>query len=393
VIRAIWTVFRKEVLESLRDRRTLTTALLFGPLLGPLLIIATLQFVANREDRDANKPVEIQVAYAERAPKLIEYLKANGVATESTRLDAIGAEAAVRQRDHKLVLLIPEEFATAFQASKPAPVQIYLDGGSTKDSRQLRRLNAVLTQYSQTVAQLRLLARGVDPSIGLPVAVQRIDISTPRSRAEIGLGMLSYILMFAMLLGGMYLCIDATAGERERGSLEALLTVPVAREHLVYGKILAASALMTLSLMLTIVASAVAGSMVQLESAGLTLDLCAATALRMFLTTWPFIPLGAALMTLIASFTKSYREAQSWLGIAMLVPTLPLAFASVVGLKPSMATMALPSLSQHFLIMSAIKGEPLPLSWFAISAGVSLLAAVAVTYLVSRLYQREAILG
>jgi sodium transport system permease protein len=107
----------------------------------------------------------------------------------------------------------------------------------------------------------------------------------------------------------------------------------------------------------------------------------------------PFIPLGAGLMTLIASFTRSYREAQSWLGVAMLVPTLPLALASVLSLKPSLATMAIPSLSQHFQLMAALRGETLPVSWVLLSAGVSLAAGVLICWMVGRLYQRESILG
>src|SRR4029079_3464542 len=111
--------------------------------------------------------------------------------------------------------------------------------------------------YGMTVARLRLVLRGVDPTILSPVAVQNIDVSTPATRSVLALGTLSYIVLLTMLMGGFYLSIDATAGERERGSLEPLLTLRVRREQLIYGKILAACAYMALSLILTVSAFAI----------------------------------------------------------------------------------------------------------------------------------------
>jgi sodium transport system permease protein len=291
------------------------------------------------------------------------------------------------------VLSIPGDFGARLADSSPAPVYLYYDAANTDDSRSLRRISGLITQYGLTIAQLRLTARGVDPAIVAPIAVLGIDVSTPRSRSETVLGMLSYIVMFAMLLGGMYLAIDATAGERERGSLEPLLTTPVARAQIVYGKVLATCAFMFISLVLTLSTTAFALSRVHLDGAGIAVDFSAGTVLRMVLVMLPFIPLGAGLMTLIASFTRSYREAQSWLGVAMLVPTLPLAIASVLALKPSTATMAIPSLSQHFQLMAALRGETLPVSWVLLSAGVCIAAGAVVCWIVGRLYQRESILG
>src|SRR5439155_212050 len=107
---------------------------------------------------------------------------------------------------------------------------------------------ALLGQYASLLARLRVVARGVDPLVLSPLALQDIDVATPASRSVLALGTLSYLVLLTMLMGGMYLAIDATAGERERGSLEPLLTVPVRREALMFGKILATCAYMTASL-------------------------------------------------------------------------------------------------------------------------------------------------
>jgi sodium transport system permease protein len=207
------------------------------------------------------------------------------------------------------------------------------------------------------------------------------------------LGTLTYLVLLTMLLGGMYLAIDATAGERERGSLEALLTLPVRRELLIFGKILATCAYMTLSLTITVSAFAILLRFTGLERFGMSVNFGPAVALRVILYCLPLVPLGAALMTIVAACTRSYREAQTWLGLVLLVPTLPLAFAALLGLRPRLALMAVPSLSQHFLITSLLRAEPLPAADVAVSAGVTLLLGGALVALAGRLYRREALLG
>jgi len=130
-------------------------------------------------------------------------------------------------------------------------------------------------------------------------------------------------------MGGLYLAIDSTAGERERGSLEALLSLPVARWSLVGGKVLATCVYMAISLALSLTAFVVVFRFVPLERIGMSANLGFSTALTFFIICLSFIPLGATLMTLVASFTRTYREAQTYLTTVLLVPTLPIAFASI----------------------------------------------------------------
>jgi sodium transport system permease protein len=196
-----------------------------------------------------------------------------------------------------------------------------------------------------------------------------------------------------MFMGGLYLAIDATAGERERGSLEPLFTTPAPRAHLIYGKLLAVCVYMFFSLTLTLVACALVLPLIRIEDFGMTADLGAWTVVRLILVTLPLIPLGAALMALVASFTRSYREAQSYLGFVIVVPTLPLAFVGALSLQPSPALMAIPSLSQHFLMTSLLRGDALVPAQVLISAGTSLTLGIALAWFAGRLYMREAILG
>jgi sodium transport system permease protein len=225
------------------------------------------------------------------------------------------------------------------------------------------------------------------------VAINDVDVATPTGRAVMILGFMTYFVLFAVLMGGLYLAIDSTAGERERGSLEALLSLPVPRASLVGGKLLATSAYMCLSLAITLTGFVVVFRFVPLERLGMSANLGPGTALALFAVCLPFVPLGAALMSFVASFTRSYREAQTYLTTVLLVPTLPIAFASIYSLKTKSSLMPIPSLSQHLLMTSILKAEPVAPFDVCVSATASLALALGLGILIARHWKRESMLG
>ncbi len=393
MIRAILTVFIKEFRENLRDRRTLISALLLGPLLGPVLFSGAMSLNIEQGVTRSDGPVTLAVAHAERAPNLLAFLHQYGVEIQPIDVDADGARSAIREHRQSVVLVVTDQFGKQLAAGDPAPLALYADSSDTTNSRNVTRVRALLGQYGVLIARLRITARGIDPMVLSPLAVQDIDVSTPASRSVLLLGTLSYLILLTMLMGGMYLAIDTTAGERERGSLEALLTVPVKRQQLIYGKILATCAYMILSLTLTVTAFAIALRFIGLEQIGMSVNFGPLVALRVILFCLPLVPLGAALMTIVAAFTRSYREAQTYLGLVLLVPTLPLVFAGMLGLRPTATLMMVPSLSQHFLITSLLRDEPISAAYFALSVLATLAVGTVLMLIAGRLYDREALLG
>jgi sodium transport system permease protein len=390
---AILTVFRKEFLENLRDRRTILTGLLVGPLMGPLLISVVLSVMVQRGAVQDEVALDLAVAHAERAPNLVRFMRERGVNIEEVDFDDAEAREATREHRKRLVLMITAEYAERFTAAQPAPLQLYADASDAEIQRDAQRARRVIGQFGATMVQLRMTARGTDPLILAPIVVQEVDVSTPASRSVLALGAVSYIVLLSMLMGGLYLAIDATAGERERGSLEPLLTVPVKRSDLIYGKILATCAYMSMSLVLTVTAFAITLRYVGLERFDMSVNFGPLTALKIALCSLPLVPLGASLMTIVAAYTRSYREAQTYLGLVLMVPTLPLVFAGMLGLRPTAWLMSVPSLSQHFLITSLLRDEPLSASYLAISVAVTLTLGLLLALFAGRLYRREALLG
>jgi sodium transport system permease protein len=390
---AFWTVLKKELRENLRDRRTLLSALVFGPLGAPVLFAVLMNVTLERSAERADQPLAIAVAGAEHAPNLVDFLLRQGATVSAFEGGGPAAASAVRAREQKLVLVIPANYGARLRAAAPATVQLYADSSDTSATAARTRVSLWLQAYGSQLASQRLQARGISPLVAQPVYVDAVDVATPATRALLVLGMLSYFIVFSTLVGGLYVAIDSTAGERERGSLEPLLTTPVPRSQLVYGKIAAAAVCMTSSLALTVTAFAIGLRFVRLEQLGMTANFGPDVAAGVFALMLPFVLLGASLMTIVASFTRSYREAQSWLTAVLFVPTVPIIFAALYQLPSSTQLMWVPSLSQHLLINSLLRAEPLELAHVLISVGATLGFGLVLAWVAARLYRREAILG
>jgi sodium transport system permease protein len=389
-MRALLIVFLKELIENARDRRTVLSALVLGPLGAPLLFTVMMNISLARGHERAERPLELPVAGGEHAPNLLGFLRGQGVRVEAFTGDPA---AAVRAHSRRLVLVIPAGIGAELEHGRPAAVRLYTDSSDTSAGTDRARAAALLHAYAGRIAAWRLEARGIAPALLQPIVVDEVDVSTPAGRAVALLGMLSYFIVFATLMGGVYVTIDSTAGERERGSLEPLLTLPVARGALVGGKILAAAAWMTVSLTLTVSAFTVSLRFVRLDALGMAANLGPRVALAIIALMLPFVLLGAALMSCVASFTRSYREAQSWLTAVLLIPTVPIMFAAIYQLKERLGLMWIPSLGQHLLINGLLRAEPLDPAQVLTSVLATSAAALALAFVAARLYGREHILG
>jgi len=386
-------VFAKEVLDNFRERRALVSALIMGPLFGPALFAFVINLSVGRSLATADQSMDLPVIGAERAPELVRYLGSRNIVVVDGPADRDAAVAAVKAGKHNVVLYIPEDFGEQLRAAQPARVEVFADEANTVADRDARRARNALQDYSRELAALRLVARGISPLVMKPINVDDVDVSTPSGRSAVLLGMMSYFFIFGTLMGGMYLAIDSTAGERERGSLEPLLALPVTREQLMLGKIAATCAFMALSLLLSLTAFFVALKFMPLEQLGMTPNFGPPVVMAAFGILAPFILLGAALMTLVASFTKSYKEAQTWLSMVLVAPTLPILIVSILTIRPRLEFMFIPSLSQHLLLVHMIKNEPLKLLDVTISVSSTLAIGAALTYVCARLYRRESLLG
>ena len=346
-------VFLKEVRENLRDKRTLINALVTGPLIAPLMFIVIINLVISRQLNQAEAPLELPVIGASNAPNLLEALRQQGFDPQPSVADPI---ATVRNRDAPAVLRIPSDFGESWGKGDPAQVEVYYDSSRRDMQQPVNRLKAMLERYSRLNGAMRLVARGLSPALAAPVVVGERDQSTPRSRAGALFSMLPYFFVLTVFIGGMYLAIDLTAGERERQSLEPLFANPVPRWRILLGKIGAICVFSVSSLLVCVTAFTLAGRLIPTERLGMDLGLGPAFALEVVVLMLPLLLLIAALQTLVAAFSRSYREAQTYLGILMIVPALPSVLLAVTPVKTASWMYAVPLLGQQVGITELLMG-------------------------------------
>jgi sodium transport system permease protein len=346
-------VFLKEVRENLRDKRTLLNALVTGPLIAPLMFVMILNVVISRQVNQAEAPLELPVIGASNAPNLVEALRQQGFEPQPPVADPI---AAVRNRDAAAVLRIPGDFGKSWDKGDPAQVEVYYDSSRRDLQQPVNRLKEMLRRYSRLNGAMRLVARGLSPVLANPVVVDERDQSTPRSRAGALFSILPYFFVLTVFIGGMYLAIDLTAGERERQSLEPLFANPVPRWRILLGKIGAICLFSVSSLLICVTAFTVAGRFIPTEKLGMDLGLGPTFALEVIVFMLPLVLLIAALQTLVAAFSRSYREAQTYLGILMVVPALPSVLLSVIPVKTVPWMYAVPLLGQQVGITELLMG-------------------------------------
>ncbi len=391
--RPLLTVCRKEIVENSRDRRAILSILFIGPILVPALWAFMINVSASRTFLGGDEPVSVPTVGQELAPNLIDFLNRRGIEASDELGSVDEAIQAVADGTHDVALIIEPDFAENFRAGGDARVTVVFDQSRATTLADTRRVQAALESYAQQLSALRLQARGISPLVLRPITIDQYDVSTAASRSVLILGVLSYLLVVSTMMGGFYLAIDSTAGERERGSLEPLLTAPATRAELMLGKLAATVFYMLLSLALTVTGFAIAIRFAPLEALGMSSGFNVVMAAKIVLIVAPIAPLGAALMVLIASFTRTYKEAQTYLGLTLLVPTLPLIVASVLSVRPSLELMLIPSLSQHLLITQIISAEPLNGVHVLLSVFCTLAASAVLAVLATRLYSSEKLLG
>ncbi|HEX7487472.1 MAG TPA: ABC transporter permease subunit [Anaeromyxobacteraceae bacterium] len=372
-------VLRKELLDSLRERRALAMALLF-PLLGPAVLAMTLWVVGRTAHGAGERPLMLPVAGAEHAPELVSFLRGAGVDVTPAPADP---ERAIRAGERDVVLVIPPQFGERLRAARPAPVRLVLDASRQSAQATILQVRALLDGYGRQLGLQRLLVRGVHPSLVQAVLVEETDLSTPESRAALVLNVLPYFVILSAFVGGMATAIDTTAGERERQSLEPLLANPVPRSGLALAKIGATALFAAVALVETLVGFGLVPLLLPAASLGFTVRLDPALLLRTFLLCLPLVAFLSALQILIAARARGFKSAQTTLSLLMLVPVLPgmmLAFLPVA-LRPWMALV--PTLSEQLVVARLLRGEPVAPAFVAgtvaaTAAWAALLAALAV---------------
>lgn len=386
-VRQIGIVLRKEIRDSLRDHRALWS-IIFSVMIGPVLIGFMMNRLADRE-REAQH-VRIPVTGRENAPALVEWLgQQAGVEVVNGPVDA---EEAVRNRTEDVVVIIPRDFAERFRQSRPARVKVVADNSRNDSRPTVERVRRLFQQYGAEIGSLRLITRGISPSGVRPLEVEDVEVSTSQQRAAQILNFIPMFIIMAGFIGGMQIATDSTAGERERGSLEPLLVNPAPRFVFASGKWLAAALGAFVSVLLTTVLCANLPRFLPLEDMDIRFSIGFEHLGGIIGAIGPMCLFSAALQASVATLARSFKEAQTYMGILILLPMIPGLMGALYPIGASPWMYFVPMLGPYVLLTNVLGGRDPGVAAFVNSGLISFIAAVLLVRITSLLFRSERII-
>jgi sodium transport system permease protein len=371
------TVLLKELRETLRDKRTASLLALFT-VMYPVMVAFMLNQIIDRATKAEREGAEVAVIGAAKAPTLVAMLKQkNFTVREAQPMDEAGIAARLHDRKTMAVLRLSDKFIENYEEMRPAGIELWFDSASDT-SRHPQELEDVIRSYNSNIAGARLLAHGVSPVTLAPIKLQRYDTGTNASRSAGLIGGLLSMFFFPAFMLSMSTAIDSTAGERERRSLEVLMAQPARAWELVVGKWLAAGLLGVVGLTVELALAHVVLSSIPLEEIGMSWTVSWGALALVCLATVPLSLLAAAIHIALAMNSKSFKEAQSLLSFAIIVPMVPGIVVSMLDIKTTAWMYLVPMLSNQTLLRELAKTGHVDSIYYLLTFASSALPALAV---------------
>ena len=370
---AIFIIFRKEISDAMRDRRTLMMVLL-SALLGVPLVLLIVSEVLSQVESQEDKRLVLAVNIGQ-APRLENFILRQGYQIQAAPADY---EEKLRKKDlSQPVLLVPDQFETELAQGKKVSLEIVFDTSNTQAQFGVRPLKRLLDNYSQEGAILGLMMRGVAPETLQLIDVKERHLSRPEERKVTITAMLPIMLIMAIVIGGMYAAIDTTAGERERGSLEPLMMNPVSGWQLAIGKWAAVATLSMLVVLLSVLSFFPSQWLIRNEALRAEFQFGFAEASGFLMILLPLAASLSAIQIAVALNCKSFKEAQVRNQLLSLtISMVPLLLAFNQGREPGWFQWV-PVVAQNLMMNHVLKGEALNLAPIIIALMVCMAMSLA----------------
>lgn len=380
-------VFRKEIVDAFRDRKTLMMILLTAVLIGPLMLIALSVIVGQQEEKSERR--EVWVAGLERAPELHNYLLRQGM-----KVNAAPADYEAQLRDFRLgesVILIPEDYKEKQSRGESPELRVVFDSANRQSTVLVGRNVGLLSGYNREQGALEMAMRGVAPAVLEPFRIQERNLASAQSRSSQMTAMVPWMVMMAVLFGGLTVALDTTAGERERASLEPLLTNPITPFSLVLGKWMAASVVAMAIAAISVSSFFPAKLLIQSEALQAMFRFGPGEAILFLIMLLPLAAAVSAVLMLAAIYGRTYKEAQSRSTVALLAFQMApmIAIMDFSGEKPW--HLLVPSLAQQTVMLRVLRGDELHLQHLMVPTAVSVVVTVVCLVMLARRLKNLAI--
>jgi sodium transport system permease protein len=396
-LRNIGIVYRKELTEALRDRRTLLSSILLPLLLFPVLTVGIGFAAAELIGEASREPSKIMILGGADSPAVVEGLSnvknLRVVKTSANYVDLIS------NKKIRAAVDIPPGFQAGIARGERPEVKVYVFSGDMKSAFGATRIEKFFSEYRDATVRTRLASEKLPESLMKPFDIKQQNVvSDDRVAGESYGGLITYLVILMCMTGAMYPAMDLTAGEKERGTMETILSSPVKRMHLVFGKfflVLTASLVTaTLSVISMGTSFAVLGRFAPPQGEGESfpiLTMHVQTIVAVFVMALPVAVLFSAALITISLFAKTFKEAQSYLTPMTFAVIVPAIAAVLPGIELTPKLAVIPILNVSLLCKELVTGT---YHWnyiFLIFLSTCVYAG-AVLYLAVKMFQRESVL-
>lgn len=347
----------KELKEAFRDKRAMMMAMMMA-VMAPVMIFAMSKVMIKEAVETPD--IYVKVTGAEFSPKLIKALNDDHILLFTD----VPENKKQIWDDRNLSLTIPDTFNDDMLQGTPIELYLSADFSEKSNMSPVRRINNTINRFSQKIGYKRLLVRGIDVQLLQPIKVIEQDTSLPNSNAMIISMMLGLYLLMAAFMSGLPVAIDASAGERERNVLEMLLCQPVSTAKVVSAKLVCASIISCIGVLLTLSLTTFSVSFIDLTKIGASFSLDAFTIAALLLLLIPICFFASALQLFVAFQSKNFKEAQSMVSMIIMLPAMIPVVMMFVDDKPKWLDF-LPISGQSLIMEDLFKG--LPVSWGLLS--------------------------
>ena len=401
-IAQVLIIYRKEMTEVLRDRRTLLSMILIPILIFPVMTIGLGSLMGSQMEKIKAGTFVVAIIGGENSPELVTHLsEVENFQLMESRIDIDTAKELLTDKAVQVVVDIPQGFESQlyafFNGSKEAPqVEILSDESEVESEIAGDRVAMVIKDYRRLAVSAELERRNIRGDITKPFLVNQINTASERKMGGFILGMiLPYMVIMLSLIGALYPAIDLTAGEKERGTLETLLVSPAGRMEIVVGKFITVMTASLVTAMLAIVSMTITftsgfmfgGAMGE----GINLGFDFMSIVWVLLMMIPMTATFSALLLTIALFAKSYKEAQSYTTPLMILVIMPSMITLIPGVEPSAKLAMIPVVNVAMMLKQALMGHYEP-SLISITIIASLVYAAGAMFIAFRQFQREEVL-
>ena len=383
----IFTVCKKELTDHLRDKRTATMIFMLSIAMGPIMLFGMSYFISNIEKKAEAR--EVYVQGKGHAPQLANFFARQDITIIEPKPDF---RDLIKTGKHDPVMVIPADFEEKFLTGTAHVELVYDDTRQDSGNVSIGVLRRLMRGFNAEVTSQRLIARGVSPLIARPVEVRDVNMGTPAQRAAQLLFMIPFITLIVCVTGCTAIAIDMTAGERERGSLEPLLMNPVSRGALTTGKWLAVGMYGVGVVALTLTGFWLTLKFMPMPKLETVMSITAMQFLGFGITMLSFAPAMGALQMLIATYGRTFKEAQTYVSyLITAVSMLPM--VTIFGqIKDATWQLFVPMLGQLMVITRILRGDPVDATHFLIPLAINAGITVVAIFLIAKLLTKEKII-